>query len=778
MGSCNVSRYLSENEYLVKKNKVLIEDPNFSNGDTELIYNLESFIIQKPNRDYFLIPREWLYFRNQEEFDSGNKKKGIVKEAEEPVLHEDSRMFSTADQMEKYLRFSKGFYNAKVYPEVFLSDKRAEVHYHVYTNKQYTIRSKEMFSKDKRVLEIVQRNDNGSLVKRGAPVDETVFDAEKSRIVNLLQDQGFANFAKTHIDFKADSSDLQMDIFMTILPPAQDSIHRKFRIGEIKVYPDYRGAIKDVYKNSQVVNNIEYSFDSDKYFIKPRTLDRVIEMEEDNLYKKYHIDNTYSSLANLGTYRFINISSSISEENDTIINYKVFLTPIFKTWAIDGSLDLFYTYLGQNSINRLGVSANSSISNINAFGGGEKFTFGVETTGEVNLSELNFSNYSAKAQANLRYPTFLDPGGLFKKSFNLLPEKVREKRFSSLKNKTKTDIGLSYSFIAQVQQYQTNSLTGNFSYDFKPNQRHAFYYTPININSSTSIVEEAFRENFLDPNPLLARSFDRILITGFLAQELTYVTQTPVFSNGFSWGMNLELEQSGGEILAANLIYNSITNTSEEWALHFRGNRQFDFSKYIRTSVDIHGRQVLRGKHELAGRFKVGIAIPFSLQGDAATPFIKQYFVGGANSLRAWQTRELGPGGYSDQFISNPVNTQAFFQTGDFVLETSLEYRFPIYYVFEGGLFVDAGNVWTLSENDSREDSQLTSTFYNQIAVGYGYGIRVNLDFLIIRFDFGYKLRYPFQRADFNDNRYWRTPELSWEYISQPNITIGINYPF
>lgn len=777
LGSCNVSRYLSDNEYLVKKSKVLIEDQNFTNGDSELIYNLESFIVQKPNRDYFLIPREWIYFRNQEEFESNSKKRGIVKEAERPVLHIDSDMVRTAEQMEKYLRFSKGFYNAKVYPEAFLSNKRAEVHYHVYTQEGYTVRSKEYYSKDKRVLKIIQQHDRNSLVNQGTPVDEAIFDAEKSRMVKLLQDRGFANFAKNHIDFQADSSDMQMDVFITILPPATDSIHRKYKIGQIKVYPDFRGEINDSYQNSRIVDSIEYSFDSENYFIKPRTLDRVIEMEENELYQKKLIDNTYSGLANLGTYRFINISSSVSESNDTTINYNVFLTPILKTWAIDGSLDLFYTYLGQNSINRLGLSANSSISNINAFGGGEKFSFGVETTGEINLSELNFSNYSAKAQTNLRYPTLLDPAKIFSTIFKRFPQKLGETKYNTLKNKTKTDIGLSYSFISQVQQYQTNGVNGSFTYEWKPNQRYAYFYTPIAINSSTSRVEETFRENFLDPNPLLARSFDKIFITGFLFQEFIYINQSPVFSTGFSWGMNFAVEQSGGEILAANLLYNSLTNSDDEWALNFGGNNQFDFSKYLRTSIDLHGKQILSGKHEIAGRFKVGVAAPFSLQGDAAIPFIKQYYVGGANSLRAWQTRELGPGGYSEQFLNPGSNTQAFFQTGDFVLETSLEYRFPIYYVFDGGLFIDAGNVWTLSENDSREDSQLTSNFYNQIAVGYGFGIRLNLDFIIIRFDFGYKLRYPFQHPDYGD-KYWRTPELNWEYISNPNITIGINYPF
>lgn len=777
LGSCNVARYLEDDEYLVKKNKVEITDKIQLSADPDLIYNLESFIIQKPNRDYFFLPREWIYFRNEEEFLKSKKRKGILKEAELPVLHEDEAMFKTAEQMEKYLRFSKGFYNAKVYPIAFLSEKRADVTYQVVTSDRYTIRSKEYFSEDERIRELIESSESSTLLKEGTKVDEAIFDEEKSRIVGYLQNKGFAAFTKSNIDFKADSSDLQMDVFITILPPSSGFIHRQYTIGDIEVYPDYRGSIKESYSNAQELKGIKYAFDDENYFIKPRTLSRAMDMQERILYKKYRIDNTYRSLAKLGTYRFINISSQISEEQDTVINYKVFLTPIEKTWAIDGSLDLFYSYLAQNSLNRLGLSANTSLSNLNAFGGGEKFSFSLETTNEINLPEFQFSSFTFKAQTSLRFPTLLDPGNIILKGFERLPQKLGKGKYDNVKNKTNTDLGLSYSYISQIFQYQTNSFNASLSYDWRPNQKFTYLYTPININSVSNSVNENFRMQFLDTNELLARSFDNFFITGFGIQEFVYRMQSPTFSTGFSWGINLVLEQSGTEIFAANTLYNAISGENTEWAFNLAGGNQFDFSKYFLSNVDLRASQKLGGKHSLAGRFKVGFALPFSLDKDnAVIPFLKQYYVGGANSLRAWQTRELGPGGWADDFY-NPLNDQAFFQTGDFVLETSLEYRFPIYYVFEGGLFVDAGNVWTLSSEDSRTDSQLTWDFYNQIAVGYGFGIRINLDFLVIRFDFGYKLRYPFPHQDFND-RYWRAPELTTDYLLAPNITIGINYPF
>jgi len=163
-----------------------------------------------------------------------------------------------------------------------------------------------------------------------------------------------------------------------------------------------------------------------------------------------------------------------------------------------------------------------------------------------------------------------------------------------------------------------------------------------------------------------------------------------------------------------------------------------------------------------------GFAVPY--YNDAAVPFIKQFHVGGPNGIRAWQPRELGPGSH---ITNTPVIGNLFYQTGDFKLEWNLEYRTDLFYVFEGALFVDAGNVWTLKDDIARPGSRFGADFFTQIAVGAGYGIRIDFNYFNLRFDFGYKVLNPFVDPD-TGSRWVSLRDQS----RLGNVNVAINYPF
>ncbi len=773
LSSCGiyVSNKLGNEEYLIKKNKIIIDDKAYSKHDVDLIYNLESLILKKPNRDYFFIPREYLYFRNKEEFESGKKKKGWVKNAERPSIHDDESMFASAEQMEKYLRFSKGYYDAKVYPKAYLNDKKAEIHYYVTTAKGYTIRSKEYFSQDSQILKIINSIEDKSFMQENTPVDEGIFDNEKNRVASHLQELGYANFGKNNIDFKADSSNHQMDIFITILPPVNDSLHRRYTIGDIKVYPDYKGIINDSYSNSVFQDSIQFYYNTSNFFVKPSTLGRSIQFRKGDVFRKSNLDNSYSALANLGTFRYINITSSISPLADTIIDYSIQLTPISDPWALEGSADLFYSYF-VNGLQRVGVGLAGSVNNANAFGGGEKFRLGAEVLAETQINSQLLQNFSSKIETGLTYPTVIDPlkhVWLARKTGLLGP-----RLYNKFYNNSTTDMELNYKFESFFGLYLLHSIQGDFLYEYSPESKIKMLYTLININSISTRIDP---ENpFIEDNKLLERSLEPSLITGFLLQEFEYRVDNPVFANGFSWGANFRIEQSGLEIAALNYFYNAGRQWAnlppQEWSITLNSGNQFRFSKYLLVDLDIHAEQRLYRDHRIAGRLRGGVAKAFGQ--DAVIPFIKQFYVGGGNSLRGWNTRELGPGAYSETFIKMD---SIFYQTGDVALEANIEYRFPIYYVFEGAAFIDAGNVWTLQDDVDRPGSQFFwNEFYNQIALNYGIGVRINLDFIILRFDFGQKMRYPFRHPD--TGNYWIRPEFTTDYLFDTNFTFGLNYPF
>ncbi len=777
LSSCSVSKYLDDNQYLVKKNKVVIEDKANSKDDGELIYNLESLVIQKPNTNYALTPRELIYFRNKEEYESTEKREGRLKEAQRPVIHNDILMQKTAERMEKYLRNSKGFYFAKVIPSATLSQKRAIVTYTVFTDVRYTVRSKEYFVDDPKLMEMVERYEEGSLIKPGTKIDESIFEAEKSRLFTKLQNKGYAAFAKNFIEFQADSSNMQMDVFVRISPPPNQKYHQKYKIGKITVYPNYLGTKEDNTPFREIYDGVTYEFTTNDPFVKASAIGRVIQLQEGQQYKKRYVDNTYASLSKLGTYRFINIASQVNPLDSSIIDYSIFLTPIEKKLAFDSSINLFYTFINQQggNINRLGVSANTSFTNSNTFGGAEKLSFSAEATGEITLARQPDENLNFSLQSGLTLPRLVDFRGSIDKLLNV--DLVHFKKRSEdakidIKNKTVTTYFASYSFIQQFNDYTIHSLNASASYEFKPNSKFNYFITPLNVNSLSTNVDSVFQAQILDSFPLLARSFDKRLITTFAIPNLLYQMSSPVFDNGFNWNIQVNSEISGLEILGLNGLYNLVSGNTDTWAIQLAPNNIFEFSRFALIDADANATQIIYDKHKIAGRIRAGIALPL-LQNDVI-PFVRQFYVGGGNSIRAWQVRELGPGGYNQP----PSNNGTFNQSGDIVLEGGIEYRFPITGIFEGGVFLDAGNVWIINEDPDRPGAQFKfDEFYKQIAVGTGFGLRMDLSLFIARIDFGYRLR-----NNFWDNGYSALPKSDfssiYSYAVSPNISFALAYPF
>ena len=229
------------------------------------------------------------------------------------------------------------------------------------------------------------------------------------------------------------------------------------------------------------------------------------------------------------------------------------------------------------------------------------------------------------------------------------------------------------------------------------------------------------------------------------------------------------LELSGSEVYLANKLYNTISGTKNIWALA----DQISFAKYVRYEFDGRYNKEYSRTSSFAARLNAGIIIPFG--DNKVAPFIRQFGVGGPNSLRAWNIKEPGPGGYRDPQTKVKDTPGIFVNQGDIRLEMNAEYRFKIFLVMDGALFVDAGNVWVLKDDATRPNASISTSFYKQIALGAGYGVRLNFDFFIIRFDFGYKLRSPFT-DDYKKSQWYSFKEIRQQGLG--NVQVGVNYPF
>lgn len=764
VSSCNISKYLDEGEYLVKDVDIELEDKENTKDSPFLEYNMQSLISQKPNRKYLAVyPRELIYFRNEEKLDTIKNPTGFLSHYEKPTIFERESMFSTASKMQNYLRNSRGYYYAKVYPVANKNGKRVKISYRVIANKQYEINSKEYFGEDDDVVSTIEYFEYESLIKPGDPIDEKLFDQEETRIVKKLQNLGYANFSKNHIEFAADSTGLdnEMNVFINILPPVNDTVHRKYTVGDIYVYTDFSNRTDTIDKQSFTYNNKKY-FYTDYMKVRTQTLERMFSFETGEYFNNDKIDNTYTALVDLGTYRFVNIVPTISSEYDTVINYEVFLTPREYTWSFSGGmLEAYYTK-SNNAL--IGLSSAPSLSNSNLLGGGEKASISLEGSVEFNTdpqAESLLQTYGYSVENSLKYPTLLDPYGI---TIIRLVSKD-EDQFRQLDNKALTEFNLTYSVSQQLNQFQLNSTKASYGYTIRSlSSRYTWFITPAAFSYINNSADQAWLAS--TNNEFLERTFEqKSFLSSVLLNEIDLVVNTPVFSSGFSYTANITFEQSGAEVYALNSLF----APEKTWMI----NDSIQLSKFVKLDIETTANQTLTTKTSLAGRFRVGAIVPYA---GTTVPFQKQLYVGGANSIRAFALRQLGPGGFNG-ILTEPDARAPFTQTGEMVLEANLEYRFPLYSYLKGAVFIDAGNMWVLDAEDSEPESVFAfSNFYNQIAVGYGAGIRLDIDFLVLRVDGGYILRYPFYNESINS--YWNTPSFKSEYLRSINFNLAINYPF
>ena len=412
-----------------------------------------------------------------------------------------------------------------------------------------------------------------------------------------------------------------------------------------------------------------------------------------------------------------------------------------------------------------GFALSSQFKNRNFLGGAEQFTIGTETGVDLQINPtamLRTVNFGVNTA--LEIPKQSDFFGMNR--FSRWSGLFSENRYQSFKENTTTTINAGFNFVNIIDSYRRSSLNAGYIYDYRPNSNTRYLIRQLGLDYNNYVLKDTFVAR-IDSNQLLLRSFEDNLLTGFFFRDITYVYNHPINAKGQSYTFITSLEISGLETFLANKAYNAISGNDNVWKLA----NNIGFSKYIRFEIDPRWYKYFNSKQSFVARAYFGAIIPF---GDSeVNPYSKQFSVGGPNSLRGWDQKELGPGAYSE-LIFNPQFNQTFYQTGDIKMEVNLEYRFDMVWVVEGALFVDVGNVWTLKSNE-RPGSKFTGEFYDQLAVAAGYGLRFDFTYFNIRFDFGYKLRNPFNFP--NTNRKWYTlDEVAEQKFG--NFQVAVNYPF
>ena len=633
------------------------------------------------------------------------------------VIHDESQMQATVSNMENHLEYI-GYYGSVVRSEVQYKRNRAYVTYYVTPGKQYVIRSIDFeLPDDEEFRQEFERDQRRITVKEGQFLSEASLEAETVRSAEFFRNRGYYGFDKSFYFCEADTLSHDGTAALTIAirdyprngSPEEAKPHRKFTIGNVTMsYP----------REIPIRTNI---------------LEELNILRPGMPYSERAVNATYSRLSNLSVFNSVNVT--MNPVSDNVVDCDINL--------LNGGVQGFKANLeaSVNSIGLFWISPQLNYFHKNLFHGGELFNMGLKGNFQFKpKDDVRSTEFSISS--TLRIPKLIGlPNSLFRGP-----------------NLPHTDVSLGFSY-QDRPEYKRMMISTSFGYTgtFRRNFTYQFFPFQANIVRLLGDISESFAER-LAKDLFLLNAYSDHFDMG-VGGMLYYTTDpTPIPKRTYTYG-RLTFDMAGNVLS----LFNSAMPTNQ---LGQHTIWQIPYAQYVRGELQL-GQTFRFGDGDtqaVALRFLVGAGYGY---GNSTTvPFEKQFYAGGANSMRGWQARALGPGRvqpWTEYFLIPS-------QTGDFKMEANVEYRFPIVWKLEGALFADAGNVWNLRLADYLEGANFS---FDTIAADWGLGLRVNLDFILVRIDLGAKVYEPCRPVD----ERLIGPE-QWLKSGNFALHFGVGYPF
>lgn len=740
LASCSSTKYVPAGSYLLDDVRIRTDNDEVRPSDLAL------YVRQNPNAKWFSLLKTQLYVYNWSGRDTTRWINRVLRRVgDPPVIYNEQDARRTADEMAKAVR-NMGYMSATVTPHAEVKKKKLRLTYHVHTGLPYVVRTLRHDVPDEQVRACLRQDSASTLLHEGMYLDANVLDAERLRIVSLLLRQGYYKFNKDYIHYTADtlrnSREVDLTLHLDLYRRHEgDSLraHPQYRLGNVSFITDYNVLETSMERSIQVNDSLHYRgypiYFKDRLYLRPRVLTDNLYLVPGQLYDEEDVQRTYTRFGRLQALKYANIRFFEPARNDScLLNAYVMLTRN-KPQSISFEVD------GTNSAGDLGAGASVSYTHRNLFRGSESFLFKLRGAYEA-VSGLQGTGYNQNyielgAEATINFPRFLFP--FLSKDFT--------RRISA-----STEFGLQYNYQMRPEFTRIVASAG-WSYNWGMQRLRAQHRIDLlDINYLyMPWMDETFRQLYLEQeeNYILKYNYeDRLIVrTGY---SYVYNSAGRALMNnatlGNSYTVRFNVESAGNILYALAKATRMRRNKAGEYTL-----LGIPFAQYVKLDADYAKNIVIDARNSLAFHIGAGIAIPY---GNASVvPFEKRYFSGGANSVRGWSVRDLGPGAF-------PGDNNFLNQSGDIKFDASVEYRTRLFWKFRGAVFVDAGNIWTLRAYDEQPGGQFKfNQFYKQIAVAYGLGLRLDLDFFVLRFDGGMKainpvyergpLRYPIVHPDF-----------------------------
>lgn len=711
--SCSTTKLLRDDEYRLAENKVVI-----LNSKDYTAADLQPYIKQKPNSYYIGGWNPFLYVYNWSSGRGTKWDKFVEKLGVEPVVFDSTLVQSTVKGMQTHLEYM-GYYDSKVDYTIIKDNKKAKVRYDVTLGKQYLIHDIDYIIKDSVLAGIVAKDSANFTLFKGDPLSQEALEFESDRLATLFRKNGYYGFTKNYFFYYADTNAVKnmanlvvnLENYTRNESAASAEPHKQFYINNVAILPQNGLSVR-----AKFLENLNT--------VKPGTL-----------YNETNINNTYQRFTSIRLFSTVNIQ--LEQEDSALVDCRILLSPS-KLQGVKFNLESSF-----NSSALFGITPSLSYYHKNIFGGGEMLTLGFRGNFQFKLNDPIHSNEFA-ISSSISFPQFL-----------LLPERL----FTT--NVPRTDISLSYNYQSRPE-YTRNIVSTSYGYNWSMKNKFFYQLYPIQMNIVRIFdMSPDFYENLKDPYLINAyqNHFD------FGAGAIMFYTTDPSINPKHSYFYLRWQTDIAGNLLS---LFNNTMETDKMGKHLIWG---IPYSQYVRSEVSLV--QTLRfGKSDkfgLAGRVVAGAGYAYG--NSYALPFEKFFYAGGANSLRGWQSRSVGPGCAPIDSTFSIAN-----QSGDMRMEANLEFRFPMFWKLQGALFADAGNIWNIKRESlpqTERDADGLFSFANlgkSIAVDWGLGLRLDFNLLLVRLDLGIKAYNPVTQQ-------WHSPKM-WFDKGGYAFHFGIGYPF
>lgn len=741
--SCAPERFLEDDELLLDRVAVSADDKDVPSSA------LSGYVRQHPNSRWFSLFKVPLGVYCISGRDSTKRvNKFFRRIGEAPVVFDSVQAEGGRDNIQAAVR-NLGFLNA----EVSLNEKRRKqklsLAYRIHAKDRYYVSSIDKIIDDPTVDSLITASWSQSLLYEGMPFDINQLEAERSRITTMLQNSGYQRFNKSFVRFDADTTLRQREVALTLRvaryrETVMDTLrdHPRFKIGQIKFLTDIDRTSLNRHESgldSLVVDDFSFYYRK-RMPLTPAFILSKTDIRPGYLYRESDVQTTYSNLSSLSAVMGANVSfDASSNDPEELVGYVNLLTA--KKHGVSAELE------GTNSAGDLGAAVSLGYQNRNVFRRSAMFSLKVRGAFEAikgleGYADQNYIEYGV--EADLNFPEF---------RFPFLSRKFRRS--------TKAQSIASLMYDSQDRpEFHRRVLTAAWRYRWnQDNMKRQHRVDLLDLNYVfMPWISETFRQEYLSDNgnrnAILRYNYENLFI--MKAGYNFYFTSVSPTAQNASYGQNAYSIRFGIES-AGNLLYgiSNLFNTQYSSPLEAYTLLDIAYAEYIKFDFDFAKSFRFDDRNSLAAHLAFGIAYPYG--NSRVLPYEKRYFSGGANSVRGWSVRGLGPGSFS----GSDGRVDFIRQTGDLKLDMSLEYRTHLFWKIDGAVFLDAGNIWTLRNYDEQPGGQFRfDTFWKQIAVAYGLGVRLNFGYFILRLDGGMKainpayesgkLRYPIINPRFN----------------------------